>query len=308
MLHEKIEVSIANIPGVENLFMLANNAYDGGNFAEAHSYFSQVVALDSSFAYAWMGRGSSAGWQSTLAVDRFGECLKSYQQALTIGMSDSEKQAGAEDLCEIAIAFFDLAWGHMTEFKRNAVTGNLNQGGSALNKMANMAQDAQWNTALNNELLTQYDKCIKLLDSSLHLKKTLAASDAAAKMSQMCAGIVNKKGKEILAKNIDRYVGIAQSIDPDYTKPEKKKGCFVITATMGNPLDENVLLLQNFRDTVLLNGPIGRCLVDIYYKIGPTLADFIQDKMIIRKICRAFVVRPAVIIAKSIMDNDKKIR
>lgn len=52
-------------------------------------------------------------------------------------------------------------------------------------------------------------------------------------------------------------------------------GCFIATAAFGSYRVPEVILLRKFRDRILLtNGP-GRLFVRFYYRVSPSIADFI---------------------------------
>jgi hypothetical protein len=63
-----------------------------------------------------------------------------------------------------------------------------------------------------------------------------------------------------------------------------KKGCFIATAAYGSPLEPQVLLLQKFRDQLLLRIEPGRSFVHLYYKYSPPLADYIAESQALRSI------------------------
>ncbi|HET6489254.1 MAG TPA: fibronectin type III domain-containing protein [Syntrophales bacterium] len=53
--------------------------------------------------------------------------------------------------------------------------------------------------------------------------------------------------------------------------------CFIATAAFGNYRAPEVILLRQFRDRFLLTNAPGRLFVDVYYRLSPSLADFISQ-------------------------------
>ena len=66
------------------------------------------------------------------------------------------------------------------------------------------------------------------------------------------------------------------STTPDHK--DERSGCFIATAASSDPdNDSSVQTLRSFRDGHLLNNSVGTDLVNIYYKISPPVAEFIDD-------------------------------
>jgi hypothetical protein len=70
-------------------------------------------------------------------------------------------------------------------------------------------------------------------------------------------------------------------------------GCFIATAAYGTPMAEEIQILRQFRDEYLLTNLLGQGLVDLYYRISPPIAEFINDHTSLKPIVRAGLV-PAV--------------
>jgi hypothetical protein len=51
--------------------------------------------------------------------------------------------------------------------------------------------------------------------------------------------------------------------------------CFIATAAYGTPMAEEIQVLRQFREEYLLTNPLGRALVDFYYKVSPPIAELI---------------------------------
>ena len=71
-------------------------------------------------------------------------------------------------------------------------------------------------------------------------------------------------------------------------------GCFIATAAYGSYLHPKVMLLREFRDNYLLTNAPGRAFVALYYKVSPSLANFIARHDSLRRASR-IVLTPVVL-------------
>lgn len=64
-------------------------------------------------------------------------------------------------------------------------------------------------------------------------------------------------------------------------------GCFIATVAFGSPLAGQVEILRQFRDRYLLTNNPGQKFVVWYYRNGPTAANYIKDKPLVKAAIRA---------------------
>ena len=67
-------------------------------------------------------------------------------------------------------------------------------------------------------------------------------------------------------------------------------GCFIATAVYGSNMDWHVKILSKFRDKRLVTNPIGRSIVDAYYKFSPPVASYLHKHPSARAIVRYALV------------------
>ena len=69
--------------------------------------------------------------------------------------------------------------------------------------------------------------------------------------------------------------------------------CFIATAAYGTPMAEEIAILREFRDEYLFTNPMGRMLVDLYYRVSPPVAEFITEHPNLKPVVRVGLA-PAV--------------
>jgi len=69
--------------------------------------------------------------------------------------------------------------------------------------------------------------------------------------------------------------------------------CFIATAAYGSSMAEEIEILREFRDEYLLTSPVGKALVEFYYRVSPPIAEFITEHPSLKPIVRAGLL-PAV--------------
>lgn len=81
-------------------------------------------------------------------------------------------------------------------------------------------------------------------------------------------------------------------------------GCFIATAAYGSPLQEEVVSLRIFRDTILLNHTAGRFFVGYYYVISPPIANVIKNSELAKFITK-MMLRPIITIVDWVNNHHK---
>lgn len=85
---------------VDNYLNLAVNACNSGNYGEAEIYANRVIEIDPRNYLAWLIKGKSAGWQSTLANVRLSEYLSFCINALKYAPEGDKYQETVKDVTD----------------------------------------------------------------------------------------------------------------------------------------------------------------------------------------------------------------
>ena len=78
--------------------------------------------------------------------------------------------------------------------------------------------------------------------------------------------------------------------------------CFIATAAYGTPMAKEIEILREFRDKYLMTNPVGKSLVEFYYRVSPPIAEFITGYPSLKPIVRAGLV-PAVAMSAVAVDT-----
>jgi hypothetical protein len=79
--------------------------------------------------------------------------------------------------------------------------------------------------------------------------------------------------------------------------PKGGGGCFIATAAFGSYMHKDVMVLRNFRDSILMKSTMGRNFVESYYRTSPPVADYIAARPALRAVTRCSLV-PMIITIK----------
>jgi len=94
------------------------------------------------------------------------------------------------------------------------------------------------------------------------------------------------------------------SLDAYYK--EKKNGCFIATAVYGSSSTNEVLILQSFRDLLLIKHIPGRIFIATYYRISPFLARLVTKSESLKNIIKIVIVEPIVLKVKCLLERNYK--
>jgi len=105
-MQEKVQeirgvVRVDNSHMTENYLSMAQNAYDSNNQSEAESYCNKIIEIDPNNYQAWLLKGKSAGWQSTLQNLRFSEAVSGFSKAIANAPEDERDNIIEETKDEI---------------------------------------------------------------------------------------------------------------------------------------------------------------------------------------------------------------
>lgn len=289
---------------ISNLLGMAKTAELAGNNEEAHGYFNRVLEIDPRLSEAWLGKGKAAGWQSTMANIRLPETIVAFGHAIATA-DPNRKQAvtkqSMDEVNRIVTAIYSISRNHMLEF---------------------VALDRTWPDYLNQvaQLLEGLDGAlgwapndVTTLENVVHLcKDNIEGVTYRDQFNQNAPGSahLSPEYETLLKGKLTAAADRLKQIDPTYQPPtiEKKQAdaCFVVTATMGDFNHPTVSLLRKFRDRHLMTNRWGRSFVQRYYVFGPIAANAIESSNLRKRISFAVIVKPAELLAKTIMRFDRR--
>jgi len=106
---------------VANLMELAKAAADASNPKEAYDYYTKVLEHDSRNTTAWVGKGTAAGWMSTLRDIKTVEMVAAFNNAIKYA-EETEKGGirihAADVINRVTSTCFGMAKKHLVQFAK----------------------------------------------------------------------------------------------------------------------------------------------------------------------------------------------
>lgn len=198
--------------------------------------------------------------------------------------ADANPANTSPDLATLNQRIIEIA---QTTGKLNAIkyckdnTGwNLNQCKEYVEQLVDKGQADQWETAQS---------------------MNVAGGEESGTMAQRIIEIARTRGKLHAVKYYKDQTGKGLKESLEYVDKivppgvyKKTEGCFIATACYGDYNAKEVVVLRHYRDNVLRQTKAGRLIVQLYYQLSPGLARFIQDKALVKKTIRQYILQPLV--------------
>lgn len=97
---------------------------------------------------------------------------------------------------------------------------------------------------------------------------------------------INSTTKEIFQLKKQYYSELKEDFEKRANQKEEGKGCYIATMIYSSYDHSNVLVLRNYRDTVLEKKYLGRHFIKFYYFVSPTLAKKFEKHFFINRIIK----------------------
>lgn len=94
-------VKIDNSDRIKNYLVIAENSYEADNKEEAVNYCNKILEEDPTNYKAWILKGKSVGWQSTLGNMRIEETIQAFKKAIENAPKEELKDVKEETAGEI---------------------------------------------------------------------------------------------------------------------------------------------------------------------------------------------------------------
>ena len=117
-----VPVGNPNQQQIDNILLLASNAYSASNNEETEKYCNRAIELDATCYKAWMLKGKAAGWQSTLQNPRIAEAAQAFKQAVDFAPDDEKEgltEEAVEELKRLGLACISLRQKRFSQYPDN---------------------------------------------------------------------------------------------------------------------------------------------------------------------------------------------
>jgi hypothetical protein len=297
LVKDAIHISVG--PSITNLLGLARTANVSGNFKEAETYYNRVLELDPTLSEAWIGKGKSAGWQSTISGIRLGEVLTLFGHAIETTPDATKSEtifSCLEEINKLVSVLYGMARNHMLEYV--ALPGVWGEYLGQVSQMLTALETARTWLPTDRETL---ENIVHLCKDNIEGVTYRDPYD-----NNLPKGFhLSLEYENFIREDLNAAVNALKALDPSYAAPVVKKkkpdSCFVVTATMGDEQHPTVNLIRQFRDQWILMQPGGKEFVSWYYRYGPLAANFIRDNRLLRAMSFVLIIIPVTWLARRLV-------
>jgi tetratricopeptide (TPR) repeat protein len=279
------KIKVINEQG--NKFKLAEVAFEGENYDEAINYYNACLEIDPDFFEAWYKKGISILLTSTVGNFKFKNAISSFKESINNSPNKVFfKKRLASEVTVFTLNYYYVSYNHYSQFKELS--------SSKAEFLAKINQIDDILLFLINEVGFTMTEVRNTYNCVNEIILTLAW--IRVKSNSFTSHIPTQTEKNLEAM-VTRLKEIWTDLEPD-TLPQKKSGCFIATATMGDYNHPIVIELRQFRDEWLLKRAWGVNFTKWYYTHGPKAAMVIEKSNILKAITFFFIIKPLQKISK----------
>lgn len=120
MMREYGHVSTASLnqQQIDNLLVLANNAFEANNNEEMEYYCNKIIEIDATRYEVWLTKGQAIGWQSTYSNPRVIEAASAMRKGVDVAPQEKKEKLAKQaigELCRMCTALAALAKGNFSD-------------------------------------------------------------------------------------------------------------------------------------------------------------------------------------------------
>ena len=330
ILRDTSKVIIETHIDIDKTLILAKEAEKGKNFEEAYRYYTIILEQDPDNNVAWLGKGFTAGMQSTyykLRIEEARNCIikgvYNYEkinkpipkEILEKGHEaiKAERQSRIDPILRnIARRYYFKLGGHIGNlaissdwdyFKKMDIAGEAMRFYSETYILP-ADENERIPLVTESEMKAILIAYVKLMISwtNVEFPSNEYPSESLVKIRKSAVDMVKINLME--SSELENDPELTRILDDYIEEAEKKEKCYIATATMGDHNHPCVVTLRRFRDEVLLISCMGIKLVNFYYRYSPVIAQIISQHNILKRISLWTIIRPFTFIARYTMKKN----
>jgi hypothetical protein len=310
---------------------LATSAWESDNHKESEKYFSQIIEQGIHYPAAWLYKGLSVAWQSSINEFRAKDLGPAFKNAFESCETDQEfvevAEAAATDGVDTLYGLALHSQNFVTEhggpinsvFDENIYGGHVSRIFDILTVFTDIVLPAFEDSRLEeyphqvSKRYLEVSGCIYrvLVVEHIHNINPFNSINAGwifqfdeesefyQKINNGIQSVVeryeNMSDESLSELGLDREDVKDPRVDLLQQATDTANGgdwCFVATATLHDQDWRELATLRQFRDEILLPNKAGAAFVRWYYRYGPIMARWIATRKHLKELVRAVLILP----------------